>query len=329
MNEGRPETIQDPELAEQEQLETIEQELASFLPESDVSSLGLTLPTEEELVAFPAEWETILPEDRARIDALIQSDRDEGLNGEVVGEEVAEGQLEAVILEEAEAIDKEAAEVLSSVSDAERPEAERKVKQFKRSKLAASLFAVLGVVGVAQNVEAGSRDIDLGRVIDKVLVDPEIRSQRQENSAEQRYENSIRSLQLRYNQQAGRIQAELSQLNDPNFIQLRERQADIKIEIQYNKRIAMAPTPAEKERLTVEREARKAEARVAQQLKDEQRKITLEQSLDLLDTKYDQAIQDAQMRYSSKLQEIQGQKAEKRSQEVGREIDKILKKVFD
>jgi len=326
MYEGKPETIHDQEGGEQSDLEIVEQELSSFLPESDLTLVDLSLPSEEELVEFPTEWAGVSPEERTKIDVLIEADVAQVLrNEEGVVELIDEEQLEAVITEEAEGIDEEAADVLSNLSGTKRPAAEGKVRQFKRSKVAASLFALLGVVGVAENVQAGSRDINFGRAIEQIILKPEIRSQRQENSAEQRYENNIRSLQLRYNQQAGKIQGELNQLNDPNFIQLRERQADIKIEIQYNKPISMATSPAEKERLTTEREARKAEARVAQQLKDEQRKITLEQALDTLDAKYEQSVQEAQMKYTSERQKIQGQKEEKRAQEIGKIIERVFR----
>lgn len=308
----------------QAELDAVELKLGS--QPGDDTPFDLEALTDAELDAFPAAWNSLPQEQRDAIDSLIANEVKEVSGGELDGntQEDLNSQVGAIIEEEAKGIDEETEVLMAETPVEKQPEVREKAKEFKKSGIMATLFASMGLMGAVQNAEAGNRDIDLGRAVDSVLVNPEIQSRNQEHSAKLRYENNMRSIQQRYEQQAAIIRNELTRLGDPQYQELKNRQADLKIEIQYNKRIAGARTPEEKAGLTAEMETRKEVARADQQLKDEARRGDLELKLSNLDAKYEAAAQDAKSRYDLETERIKGQKELSRS----RALEQILRRVI-
>jgi len=308
----------------QGELNAVEAEIGT--QPGDDTPFNLDALTDAELDAFPVVWKELSEKERNAIDFLIATEVKEATEGElhINSQEDLNEQVGAIIEEEAAALEKEIETAVVETPVEKQAEVREKGKQVKKSNILATLFASISLMGAAQDAEAGSRDIDLGRAVDSVLVNPEIQSRNQENSAKLRYENNMRSIQQRYSQQAATIQSEITRLGDPHYQELRNRQADLKIELQYNRRITGARTPEDKASLTAEMEARKEAARLDQQMKDEVRKGTLKLKLSDLDAKYEVAAQDAKSRYVLETERIKGQKELRRSRAIGQIIDRVF-----
>jgi hypothetical protein len=293
-----------------------------FFSETEIEniSIGAIPETEEELMIAEVEFNTLPANVRERNDALLSGEFQEifPAPGEEESDAVAQ-----VLEEEGRGVDEEGESIIADTPPEQKEFVAERIKKIKHAKFVATGFAFLG--GMAAVSDAEARDVNLGRAFEQVIVNPMFEAKRAEQRAETQYKTQLRTIQLRYNTQANRINHQLSQLTDPTYLALKKRQSDLGVESRYASRIANADTPEERTTLVAEKDAQKEAAWLKQQSADQRAQTTLQLKLTEMDSKFESEVQNAKAKFADALQRIGDVKSQRRAEQIMRTIQQAIR----